>query len=55
MCEYITAPGTYCPEKVDFGKGPQYSLTGKGYIDKLDNLPGKDKIHFYFCSFIKII
>lgn len=35
------APGTYSPEKVNLDKGPQYSITGKGRVEKPDNTPGR--------------
>lgn len=34
------APGTYSPEKINLDKGPQYSLTGKGPAEKIDDTPG---------------
>lgn len=34
---FIT-PGLYYPEKVNLDKDPQYSLTGKGRVEKLDNI-----------------
>jgi len=40
ICESFVAPGTYSPEKVNLYKGPQYSLTGKGSIEKPANIPG---------------
>ena len=37
---WTTAPGMYCPEKVNFDKGPCYSLFGKPHPEKPDDLPG---------------
>lgn len=34
------APGTYSPEKVNLDKGPQYSLSGKGSVEKPLDTPG---------------
>lgn len=45
---FSTAPGTYCPEKVNLDKGPQYSISGKHYVDKKDDVPGKETI-MRFC------
>jgi hypothetical protein len=35
------APGTYSPEKINLNKGPQYSLSGKGSVEKPINTPGR--------------
>lgn len=34
------APGTYSPEKVNLNKGPEYSLYGKGLLEKPNDNPG---------------
>lgn len=38
---YFLAPGAYCPEKVNFNKGPEFSLSGKHILEKPTNVPGK--------------
>lgn len=40
MFTFISAPGTYSPEKVNLDKGPQYSLAGKGPVEKFIDTPG---------------
>jgi len=46
----VPAPGTYSPEKVNLEKGPQYSLTGKGRVEKCNGTPG---IHMDSCDRFK--
>lgn len=51
---FLIAPGTYSPEKVNLDKGPQYSLTGKGVPEKLNDNPGEchvTSIHFFRGTF----
>lgn len=43
ISHFDVAPGTYSPEKINLEKGPQYSLTGKGRIEKCNGTPGKLK------------
>lgn len=37
---YFTAPGTYCPEKVQLDKAPQFSFGVRPPLEKLDDIPG---------------
>lgn len=44
-----TAPGDYCPEKVNLNKGPEYSLSGKGSSEKPIDNPGQyNQFSLYF-------
>lgn len=47
---YLTAPGTYSPEKVNLDRGPQYSLAGRGSTPKPDDIPGMQIFKIYFLS-----
>lgn len=48
---FSLAPGAYCPEKVNLDRGPQYSLTGKGPSEKINDGPG---LYFFFKILISI-
>lgn len=36
------APGSYFPEKVK-DKGPEFSMSGRTYVEKKDDTPGTNK------------
>lgn len=51
LVHVAAAPGTYSPEKTNSDKGPQYSLTGKGAPEKLNDNPGEcHDLGLYFQS-----
>lgn len=44
LLNIFLAPGTYCPEKVNLDRAPQYSFGRRTSIDRVDHTPGKQDI-----------